>query len=93
MHRLFFIAWCLALLVCNVHAQHKQSSTVSVLDFGATPFAQKTAQDLRERLRATVELVVADPDLSRAAAKGIGYSGSLNLSVSEARDLGAALAT
>lgn len=31
--------------------------------------------------------------MSRAAVKGIGYSGSLNLSVSEARDLGAALAT
>jgi TonB family protein len=93
MRRLLLIAWCLALLVCHAHAQEKQSSTVSVLDFGATPFAQKTAQDLRERLRATVELLVADPDLSRAAAKGIGYSGSLNLSVSEARDLGAALAT
>jgi TonB family protein len=93
MRRLFFIAGCLALLVCNAHAQEKQSSTVSVLDFGATPFAQKTAQNLRERLRATVELLVADPDLSRAAAKGIGYAGSLNLSVGEARDLGAALAT
>ena len=33
------------------------------------------------------------PILSRAAAKGIGYSGSLNLTLKEARDLGAALAT
>jgi TonB family protein len=66
---------------------------VSVLDFGETTFARKVSQELRERLRATVELLVADPDLSRAAAKGIGYSGSLNLSLSEARDLGAALAT
>lgn len=93
MRRLFFIAWCLALLVGNAYAQEKQSSTVSVLDFGSTPFAQKTAQNFREQLRATVELLVADADLSRAAAKGIGYSGSLNLSVSDARDLGAALAT
>ena len=31
--------------------------------------------------------------LSRAAANGIGYSGSLNLTLTEARDLGAALAT
>jgi TonB family protein len=37
--------------------------------------------------------MVADADLSRAAAKGIGYSGSLNLTLTEARDLGAALAT
>ena len=93
MRRLFFIAGLFALLVCNAHGQNRQSSSVSVLDFGTTPFGQKTAQNLRDRLRSTVELLVADPDLSRAAAKGIGYSGSLNLSVSDARDLGAALAT
>jgi TonB family protein len=64
-----------------------------VLDLGMAPFAQKTTDKLRERLRSTDEFNVADPDLTRAAAKGIGYAGSLNLSVSEARDLGAALAT
>ncbi|HEX7294152.1 MAG TPA: hypothetical protein VF251_00280, partial [Pyrinomonadaceae bacterium] len=31
--------------------------------------------------------------MARAAAKGAGYSGSLNMSVSEARDLGAALSS
>src|SRR5687767_3713633 len=93
MHRLFFIAGVVALLVGSAHAQDNQGSTVSVLDFGATPLAQKTTANLRERLRSTVELLVADPDLSHAAAKGSGYSGSLNLSVNEARDLGAALAT
>jgi TonB family protein len=90
MRRFFLIYGVFGLLVCNARAQN---STVSVLDLGATQFAQKTAQGLREKLRSTVELLVADPDLSRAAAKGIGYSGSLNLSVSEARDLGAVLAT
>jgi TonB family protein len=91
MRRLSLIAGLLVLLTANTRAQN--STTVSVLDFGETPFAKQTAQNLRERLRATVELLVADPDLSRAAGKGIGYSGSLNLSLSEARDLGAALAT
>jgi len=66
---------------------------VSVLDFGATPFAKMAAQTLRDRFRSSGELLVADTDLSRAAAKGIGYSGSLNLTVTEARDLGAAMAT
>jgi len=93
MRRLSFIAGLLALLFCNAHAQNNPSTTVSVLDFGTTPFAQKTAQNLRVRLRSTVQFLIADPDLSRSAAKGIGYSGSLNLSISEARDLGAALAT
>jgi len=64
-----------------------------VLDFGSTTIARNAADTLRTRLRSTGDVAVADPDLSRAAAKGIGYSGSLNLTVSEARDLGAALAT
>ncbi len=96
MKRLLSIAGLLVALISQAgisHASAQQNSTVSVLDFGTTPLAQKTAEKLRERLRSTVEILVADADLSRAAAKGIGYSGSLNLAVSEARDFGAALAT
>ena len=74
--------------------RHGESAPiVSVLDFGNASFAKLAAETLRARLRSSGETVVADPDLSRAAAKGIGYSGSLNLTLSEARDLGAALAT
>ena len=90
MRRFVFIAGLLALFAANARAQNP---SVSVLDFGATAFAQKTVEKLRQQLRSTNELQIADPDLTRAAAKGIGYSGSLNLSVNEARDLGAALAT
>ncbi len=80
-------------LACGtVQAQRTQAPVVSVLDLGATPTAKLAAETIRGRLRASRELVVADADLSRAAAKGIGYSGSLNLTVAEARDLGAALA-
>ena len=64
---------------------------VSVLDFGSMPIAMKLTETLRTRLRASSELSLTDSDLSRTAARGIGYSGSLNLSVNEARDLGAAL--
>lgn len=70
-----------------------QPAIVSVLDFGATSTGLQAAEVLRNKLRSRRELVISDADLTRAAAKGIGYSGSLNLSVSEARDLGAALAT
>ena len=70
-----------------------QTSKISVLDFGSQPIAQQAAEIVRTRLRASGAMQVADADLSRSAAKGIGYSGSLNLTVSEARDLGAALAT
>ena len=79
--------------IANVQAQTSQRPLVSVLDLGAMPVAILAAETLRSRLRSSGEVVVADADLSRAAAKGIGYSGSLNLSASEARDLGAALAT
>lgn len=73
---------------------HKEAAPiVSVLDFGTTPVAKLSAETLRDRLRASGEVVVADADLSRAAANGIRYSGSLNLTLTEARDLGAALAT
>ena len=89
MSRLFLIAGMLALLVVNAHAQ---KATVSVLDFGATPFAQQTADKLRDGLRSN-QLTIADADMTRAAATGGAYSGSLNLSVSEARDLGAVLGT
>jgi TonB family protein len=80
-------------LLCGISEVQAQRPLVSVLDFGAQPVAKLSAEMIRSRLRSSGELSVADADLSRAAAKGIGYSGSLNLSANEARDLGAALAT
>ncbi|HJY30507.1 MAG TPA: hypothetical protein VJ306_20915, partial [Pyrinomonadaceae bacterium] len=86
----FYLLVLLLLLPVNSRAQ---TSKVSVLDLGTQPIAQQVSDILRSRLRASGAMQVADADLSRSAAKGIGYSGSLNLTVSEARDLGAALAT
>jgi TonB family protein len=86
----FLLVTLLLLLPVNSHAQ---TSKVSVLDFGSQPIAQQVADIIRSRLRASGVVQVAEADLSRSAAKGIGYTGSLNLTVSEARDLGAALAT
>jgi len=88
--RLVFIV---ALLALPVSVARAETTWVSVVDFGPTPFAQQTAEKMRERLRTANDLKIADADLTRSAVKGIGYSGSLNLSVGEARDLGAALST
>lgn len=94
MRRLLFIVGLLAWLVSPlVSVAVAQTPSISVLDLGASSFAKKTREKLRERLASTDEFKVADADLTRAAAKGIGYAGSLNLSVNEARDLGGALAT
>lgn len=49
------------------------------------------ADRLAAALAALAELALADRDESRAAARGAGYGGSLNLTLSEARDLGFAL--
>lgn len=89
MHRYLFITTLLTVFAATAHARQP---VVTVLDLGTTPFARKAAETLQNRFRSSGELRVADPDLSRAAAKGIGYAGSLNLTVDEARDLGAALA-
>lgn len=69
---------------------------VAVLDFGETDAGRRAAARVAGSLApdarptgATLEIV--DRDLARAAARGAGYAGSLNLSLREARDLGAAV--
>ena len=85
-------AICVVLVLAS-HASASAKTSVTVLDFGQTEFGKTVAEKVRARLRATNELLVADGDLSRSAAMGVGYKGSLNLTVNEARDLGAALAS
>jgi TonB family protein len=89
MNRLFLIAGLLAMLVSNARAQN---ASVSVLDFGVTQLGRRSSDQFRSRLRSK-QFTVADADMTRAAATGGAYSGSLNLTVSEARDLGAVLGT
>jgi TonB family protein len=89
MIRLLFSILILFVLAGNAHA----GASVSVVDFGQTDFGKLAAETLRARLKSKKELLIADGDLSRSAALGVGYTGSLNLTLGEARDLGAALAT
>lgn len=84
------------ILITASHAVSGQTSrrptSVAVLDFGETTFAHQATETLRENLRST-RLTILDTDLVRAAAKGVGYSGSLNMSLIEARELGSAIAS
>jgi TonB family protein len=89
MIRLIFPICGLLLLVGNSYAR----SSISVLDFGSTDLGKLAAEKLHDHFRADREFLVADADLSRSAAMGVGYAGSLNLTLNEARDLGAALAS
>ena len=77
----------------NVSAQQTtvRRTSLAVLDFGETVTGRRAAAKLAAAMAVNADLALADRDESRAAARGAGYAGSLNLTLSEARDLGAAL--
>ncbi|HSE33408.1 MAG TPA: energy transducer TonB [Pyrinomonadaceae bacterium] len=84
----------LFLLVQPIAAQTvSRRTSLTILDFGNSSFAATATEQLRTGLKAIDALTLVDSDLGRAAAKGVGYSGSLNMMISEARDLGAALSS
>jgi len=81
-------------LTCvKTHAQPQSADrplTIAVLDF-ADSNPGRTVSDLLAKRLAAPGITVVDRELSRAAARGTGYQGSLNMTVAEARDLGAAI--
>jgi TonB family protein len=70
-----------------------QQATIKlgILDFGTSSQGKLAAEKLRNAFRSNGAFQIIDPDLCTAAAKGVGYSGSLNMSVTEAKDLGSAI--
>jgi TonB family protein len=64
---------------------------VAILDLGQTPTAERVAAQLAQDFATQPDFAVVNRAQARAAARGIGYQGSLNLSLTEARDLGAAV--
>ena len=64
---------------------------LSVLDFGDSALGRLASDQLAANLKREPGLSLMDRDLGRAAARGASYSGSMNLSRAEARNLGAAL--
>ena len=64
---------------------------LAVVEFGDSSFGRLTAAKLAENLKQETTLSILDQDQVRVAARGAGYGGSLNMSLSEARDLGAAI--
>ncbi|MDQ3653392.1 MAG: TonB family protein [Acidobacteriota bacterium] len=77
----------------------EKSLRVAVLDFGEAAQGQRVADlfaaSLVKAQAATtnvgMKVALLDRGMSRAAARGGGYKGSLNLTLGEARDLGAAI--
>lgn len=89
MSRLILAICILIFVVADCYA----GNSVSVVDFGESETGKTVAEKVRAQFRTARDLLVADADLTRSAAMGVGYAGSLNLTLGEARDLGAALAT
>src|SRR6267142_2992113 len=65
--------------------------TLAVLDFGDSGIGRVAPDKVALNLKHETGVVILDRDQVRAAARGVGYSGSINLALNEARDLGAAL--
>ncbi len=68
-----------------------RSLKIAVLDFGKTTFAREAAEKFSVNLKLENGIEIPDRDQARAAARGASYAGALNMSLNEARDLGAAL--
>lgn len=68
---------------------------VAVLDFGDAEAGRRIADELHAALRAKRDggpsVALVSRAAARSAARGVGYKGSLNLSLAEARDLAAAV--
>src|SRR6478735_8010079 len=76
-------------VVFSTPAQASQRPTkIGVLDFGSTNLGKRVTQLLRGKFSSNSNIQLIDADLSTSAARGVGYSGSLNMSIAEARDLG-----
>ena len=85
----------IALWPARAHASEGRPLTVAVLDMGGSPIAERVAERLSKTLGSVVRtgtrLTVLDRGMGRAAARGVGYAGSLNMTLAEARALGAAV--
>lgn len=86
-----FLALLFALAV-GAQSQTAQPATrLAVLSFGETRTGRSASDGLSTALAIEAGFWLVDRDLASAAARGVGYSGSLNLTVQEARDLGSAI--
>jgi TonB family protein len=84
----------LCALACQVSATARDEARarVAVLDFGESASARRIADELASALEVGAkDVAMMSRQQTRVAAEGVGYRGSLNLTLEEARDLGAAV--
>ncbi len=64
----------------------ERPARLAVLDFGDSNLGRLASEKIASNLRRGT-IVILDHEQVRAAARGAGYGGSINLSLDEARDL------
>jgi TonB family protein len=64
---------------------------IAVLDLGQTTTGRFAREAISKRISENANVAIVDRDQAMAAANGVGYHGSLNLSLQQARDLGSAI--
>jgi TonB family protein len=92
MFRRAFILLFVALAPVLALAQGRTS--VAVLDLGAAQTGVRVSERLTKLFSgagARAKVALLDRGLSRAASRGVGYAGSLNMTLGEARALGSAI--
>jgi TonB family protein len=90
--RLLILASLMLSLYLGVSAQTPERPvTLAVLDFGNSAIGRLSSEKLAANLKQETNLMILDRDQARAAVRGAGYEGSMNLSLNEARNLGAVL--
>lgn len=90
----FLLFATFSLLAKAPAAAQSRPTRVAVIGFGNSETARRVTQDLRQLIQNPnnpTEFVSTDLDQTKAAATGAGYTGSLNLTLEEARNLGAAI--
>jgi TonB family protein len=91
MHLLVVASLLLTLHIGASAQTPERPVNLAVMDFGDSTIGRLASQRLIANLKQETALLVMDRDQVRAAARGSGYAGSLNLSLSDARNLGAVL--
>src|SRR5438270_3827863 len=95
--RHFILLTTLFFALCLVARAQERRVSLAVLDFGKTETGARVSERVAKVLagagvvREGTRLVMLDRGLGAAAARGVGYRGSLNMTLAEARNLGAAI--
>ncbi|HEY0323239.1 MAG TPA: TonB family protein [Pyrinomonadaceae bacterium] len=81
---------CVIVAACEAQTTTRRT-TVAVLDFGETETGRRAADKLWQTMTGEKEFKFSDREEAQAAARGHGYAGSLNMTLEEARELGASM--